>query len=49
MKTDGEVPQMTHLHAHFCSYCVMYYRVKSFDIRSFSGPYIAAFGLSTER
>ena len=29
MKTDGEVPQMTHLYVHLCDYCVS----------SFSAPY----------
>ena len=34
---------------HFCGYYVLCHCVKSVDIRSFSGPHIAAFGLSTER
>ena len=38
MKTGGEVPQMTHLHAQFCGYCVSCHRVKSVSIWSLSCP-----------
>ena len=35
MKTGGEVPQVTHLHAQFCGYCVSCHRMKSVSIQSF--------------
>ena len=49
MKNDGEVPQMTHLHAHFCGYCVSCYRVKVANMRSYSGLFFSAFEFHTER
>ena len=49
MENDGEVPQMTHLYAHFCGYCVSCHCVKGVGIRSFYDPYFPAFGLNTER
>ena len=38
MKTSGEVPQMTHLHAQFFGYCVSCHRVKSVSVWSLSCP-----------